>query len=101
MTNYVHGVARALNARYGDATLTPLDLDAARDVIAYLRDQGWADPTVVAGIVEAAGGDVTLTERVMVSAGALRVENEWPASIRLRTSTAATTAAGAAVNDAS
>lgn len=45
---------------YGDATQTMLDSQAAREIVAALRDAGWASLDEVALLIEAAGGSITV-----------------------------------------
>ena len=50
---------------YGDASQTVLDYAAAREIVAALRDAGWASLQEVGAIIHAAGGDVTVSGREM------------------------------------
>lgn len=50
---------------YEDATQTVLDQQAAREIIAALRAAGWASFDEVAVLIEAAGGSITVPDRLM------------------------------------
>lgn len=69
MTNegrLIDGIADTLQRVYGDATQTFLDRQAAREIWKWLRKQGIATPQEVAVVVEAAGGEVRVTQRGQV-----------------------------------
>ena len=50
---------------YGDATQTPLDRQAASEIVAALRAAGWASLDEVAMLIEAAGGEITVPGRIL------------------------------------
>jgi hypothetical protein len=56
-------VARVIQCGYQDATTSVLDALVAEDIVAALREAGWATPGEVATIVAAAGGRVEVSER--------------------------------------
>ena len=66
-TTDTQAVMDVLQRVYGDATQTVLDHQAASEVIAELRRRGWASLDDVARIIVAAGGEVTIPDRLMLS----------------------------------
>lgn len=50
---------------YGDATQTALDHEAAVEILRALRAAGWASLDEVAVLIEAAGGSITVPDRLM------------------------------------
>lgn len=52
---------------YGDATQTVLDDRAASEIVAALREMGWASIDEVGRLIAAAGGEVTISDRLMLS----------------------------------
>jgi hypothetical protein len=59
-------VASVIQRVYEDATQTALDRKAAREIIAALRAAGWASLDEVAVLIEAAGGEIAVPDRLMV-----------------------------------
>lgn len=58
-------VAATIQRTYNDATQTHLDRQAASNIIAALRSAGWASLNEVAVLIEAAGGSITVPDRLM------------------------------------
>lgn len=50
---------------YGDATRTVLDHEAAKEIVRALRGLGWASIDEVGMLIEAAGGEVTVSHRIL------------------------------------
>lgn len=67
-------VRDTLQKGYGDATQTVLDDRVAGDILQTLRERGWASLDVVAAIIDAAGGEVRLTEAGFMRVGLEDVE---------------------------
>lgn len=49
---------------YGDAFQTTLDHQAASEIVGALRERGWASLDEVALLIEAAGGSITVPDRL-------------------------------------
>lgn len=58
----VSAVRDVIQRVYGDATQTALDHQAAREIVAALRQRGWASLSEVAMLIEAAGGSVVVPD---------------------------------------
>lgn len=63
----IQGIMDTLQRAYGDATQTVLDRAAASEVWKYLLEQGAAPPSTVAHIVAAAGGEIHLSEDMLLA----------------------------------
>jgi hypothetical protein len=59
----VRDVMDIIQRGYGDSSMTPLDRTVATNIINYLQSAGWMGPEEVAHIVQAAGGEVRISEK--------------------------------------
>lgn len=77
----VAAVRRTIQEVYGDASQTVLDDRAARAIISTLREMGWASLDEVAVLIEAAGGEITVPDRLMGDGRERRVtkQPDWAA----------------------
>lgn len=71
--NAVDVVRNVIQRVYGDATQTVLDAQAAREIVAALREMGWASLEEVAVLIEAAGGSVTVPDSLMLDTRERRI----------------------------
>lgn len=66
-------VAGVIQHVYGDATQTVLDREAASEIISALRGAGWASLDEVAILIEAAGGEIVVPDRLQADGRERRV----------------------------
>jgi len=67
MTTARAAIRATLQQGYGDATQTVLDDKVAGDVLSTLRERGWASIQEVGALILAAGGEIRLTDAVMMT----------------------------------
>lgn len=82
-TEAVNRVCDALRAWYGDAITTARDRQVAHSIVQVLCEAGWCPPNMIAAILEAAGGSVTVTDRQMVDPPSKLVREDLFDGIRL------------------
>jgi hypothetical protein len=73
-TDPVRVVRDVIQRAYGDATQTPLDHQAASEIVTALRSMGWASLNEVALLIEAAGGSIKVSSRQMLHSSERVVE---------------------------
>lgn len=64
----VRDVMDIIQRGYGDSSMTSLDRVVAANVIQYFESRGWMGPEEVAHLVQAAGGEVIVTEEQLMEA---------------------------------
>lgn len=69
-------VADVIQRVYGDATQTALDRQAAREIVAALRQAGWASLDEVAMLIQAAGGEIIVPADILSDARERRVTRQ-------------------------
>lgn len=69
-------VCDAIQRAYGDATRTQLDRTAAAEIVAALRNAGWASLDEVAMLIEAAGGEVVVPAKILGDSRERRVTRQ-------------------------
>lgn len=62
----IAGIAVTIQRVYGDATSTALDMKAAEEIWKYLQSRGVVPLSGVATLVAAAGGQIAITEDLMI-----------------------------------
>lgn len=58
-------VREIIQQGYGDGSMDPLARASATKILERLRQMGWATPEEVAYLVEAAGGEIIVTEELV------------------------------------
>jgi hypothetical protein len=62
----VQGITDVIQRVYGDATQSALDHRAASEIWRHLTERGVIPPSLIAAIVESAGGEVIVPSRVIL-----------------------------------
>jgi hypothetical protein len=70
-------IVEAINEGYGDRSTSPLDRAVASRIIAKLRNVMWMSSEEVALIVEAAGGEVHITQKQLEAAEGMPLLQMW------------------------
>lgn len=87
LEDLVAGIATTIQRVYGDATQTALDRKAAAEIWRYLQERGVMPLSTAAALIEAAGGEIVVPERVLIDPpDEVARSEEWAdGSVRYRT----------------